>query len=187
MEGKVVFEGKTEEGLEVLIRYIKDGDAGALNEYINILSKERTFISYQGEEVPLEVEKEYIQKVLKKFENNEAVHILAFVEGKLIGTSDLHMMDQGRGAIKHNGHFGISILKEYRGKGLGKLLMRLVLDEAIKNLSNLRIITLGVFATNEAAFKLYKSFGFVEYGRLPEAFSYKGEYVDEIRMYKKVR
>jgi len=187
MEGKEVFEGKTEEGLPVLIRCVKEGDAKALNEYINILSKEQTFISYQGEEIPPEVEKEYIQKLLLKFKNQEAVHLLVFSDEKIIGTSDLHMMDQSRGAIKHNGHFGISILKEYRGKGLGKLLMKLVLDEAIKNLHNLRLITLGVFATNELAIRLYKSFGFIEYGRLPEAFFRNCEWDDEIRMYKKVK
>lgn len=187
MEGKVVFQGKTEDGLEVLIRYIKNSDAKDLNEYINILSKEKTFISYQGAPIPISYEEKYIQEVLEKFKNHTAVHLLVFCEGKLIGSSDLHLPDPKREAIKRNGHLGISILKEYRNKKLGKLLMGLLLDEAVKNLPDLKIITLGVMATNTPAIKLYKSFGFMEYGRLPEAFFHKGEYIDEIRMYKKMK
>ncbi len=56
MEGKVIFEGKTEKGFPVLIRYVKNDDVEILNEYINILSREQTFISYQGEEIPPEFE-----------------------------------------------------------------------------------------------------------------------------------
>ena len=97
------------------------------------------------------------------------------------------MRDPNRGAMKHEGVFGISVLKDYRGKGLGKLLMKLALDEAIKNLPNLRIITLGVFSTNDLAKEMYKNFGFIEFGRLPEGIFHRGKYIDHIYMYKKVK
>lgn len=97
------------------------------------------------------------------------------------------MRDPKRGAVKHEGVFGISVLKEYRGKGIGKLLMKLVLDESIKNLPNLRIITLGAFSTNSLAIKMYESFGFNEYGRLPGGVLHKGQYIDHVFMYKKVK
>lgn len=187
MEGKVVFEGTTEGGLPVLIRYVKKGDEEVMRDYINVLSKEQTFISFQGEEISLQLEIEYIDKLLDKFRKKLAIHLLAFTSEKLIGSSDLNMKDPNRGALKHEGVFGISVLKEYRRKGLGKLLMRFVLDEAIKNLPNLKIITLGVFSTNDLAKQMYKRFGFTEYGRLPGGIFYKGEYIDHIYMYKKVK
>ena len=72
------------------------------------------------------------------------------------------------------------------GKGLGKLLMKLVLEEASKNIPNLKIVTLECFAENEKAINLYKSFGFIAYGRLPKGNYYKGRFVDDIQMYKNV-
>lgn len=187
MDGKVVFEGKTEKGLDVLIRYVKAGDEQVMNEYINDLSKECTFISFQGEEISPDFEKEYVEKLLENFKAKLAVHLLVFTGNKLIGSADLHLKDPNRGAIKHTGTFGISIARDYRRKGLGKLLMKLVLDEALQNLPNLKIVTLRAFAANEFAIKMYKDFGFLEFGRLPEGLFRKGEYTEEVYMYKKVR
>ena len=59
--------------------------------------------------------------------------------------------------------------------------------EALKNIPELRIITLGVFATNDIAMNMYKKFGFVEFGRLPEGVLHRGNYIDHIYMYKRVR
>lgn len=186
MEGKVVFEGKVED-LFIYIRYVKAGDEQVMNDYINELSAEQTYISFQGEQVSPEFEKEYIKKLLEKFKNKSSVHLLFFAGDKLIGSSDINLNDPSRGAIKHVGMFGISIAKDYRGKGLGKFLMEVILDEAVKNLPNLKIITLRCFSTNLSAMKMYKDFGFVEFGRLPEGLFRKGEYTDEVYMYKKVK
>lgn len=49
MEGKVVFEGKTDKGFPIVIRYPKISDLDQALKYINELSKEQTFILYQGE------------------------------------------------------------------------------------------------------------------------------------------
>ena len=65
--------------------------------------------------------------------------------------------------------------------------MEKVLEEAEKNLLGLKSIVLGVMANNPIALNLYKEFGFIEYGTLPEAFFYKGEYIAEIRMCKKIK
>ncbi len=64
--------------------------------------------------------------------------------------------------------------------------MKLALEDAEKNLPQLRIITLAVFGDNLAAQGLYKKFGFQEYGRLPEGVFYNGRYVDDICMCKKI-
>jgi RimJ/RimL family protein N-acetyltransferase len=34
---------------------------------------------------------------------------------------------------------------------------------------------------------MYQKFGFIEYGTLPKGILYKGEYIDEIKMYKEVK
>ncbi len=182
----MVFEGSTEKGLPVRIRYVKEVDAPLMCEFINTLSQEQTFISFQGEVISLDHEIEYVKDVLEKFKKNLTIHLLVFSEDRLIGSSDLGIKRKVR-AVEHEGVFGISILKEYRGKGLGKLLMKLVLDEAAKNIPELRIVTLSVFGDNPLAMEMYKKFGFVEFGRLPEGVLHKGKYLDHILMYKKVK
>jgi RimJ/RimL family protein N-acetyltransferase len=102
----------------------------------------------------------------------------------LIGIAGIDMKDKTE---SHEGVFGISLAKDYRGEGIGKILMRLVLEEAESNLPPLRIITLGVFSNNSLAMEMYKKFGFKEYGRLPKGVLHRGEYVDHVYMYKSIR
>lgn len=170
-------------GLNVLLRYPKQGDAKLMCDYINILSKEKTYITWQGEKIKLTDEQKYLDKQIKRFKSKESVQLLLFVNNNLSGISSI---DLGERVQDHIGSFGISILKEFRGMGLGKLLMKNILDEANKNLPRLKIITLEVFADNKKAISMYKSFGFKEYGKLPDGNKYKGKFVDDILMYKKI-
>lgn len=158
-------------------------DTQALLDYINTLSSEQTYIRFQGEQQTFEQEQEYIEDFLKKMKAGTAVKILAFIDGKLVGVSDIDMHDR---VEKHIGLFGITIAKEYRNQGIGKLLMEKVLEEAKKNLKDLKIVTLSVFGDNPIAKSLYEKMGFVEYGRLPNGVIHKGEYTDHIFMYKQV-
>ena len=180
MQGKIIYTGNVD-GLDILIRYPQDGDASEMCNYINTLSQEKTYITYQGEKISLTSEEKYLKKQLIAFKDHKSAQLLIFVNGKLAGISSVDMQEKVK---KHIGVFGISISKEYRGMGLGKQLMKYVLDEAINNLNGLRIITLEVFAENENAIKMYKNFGFIEYGYLPEGNSYKNKFVDDVLMYK---
>lgn len=184
MKGKIVFQGVTEKDKLILIRYPKKSDAGAMWEYINKLSKEQTYILFQGEEIAFKDEEEYLKKTLEKIEKKKAVQLLVFSSNKLVGISEINLRDK---ALSHAGMFGISITKEHRGEGIGKKLMEIVLKEAVENLPQLRIVTLGVFSNNLLAKKMHLKFGFKEFGRLPEGILHRGKYVDHIYMYKKVR
>lgn len=184
MEGKIIFEGKTKQGENYVIRCIQSGDAEMMCNYINELSKEQTFISFQGEQVTLENESKYLESQLKRVKNRTSVHLIIVANNKSIGISSIDLKDR---TSSHEGVFGISISEEYRGQGIGKILMQAVIDETEKNLSNMKIITLGVFANNPHAIKMYEEFGFKEYGRLPKGFLRKGNYEDHVYMYKKVR
>jgi len=183
MEGNVVFEGKSEKGNKIVIRYPTKDDAKLMWEYINQLSKEQTFITYQGEEITPQEETEHLKKVLENIEKKKSVQLLVFFDNKLIGISGIETKDR---VSAHQGIFGISIAKEYRGEGVGTKLMELLIDEAIKNLPQLRIITLGVFESNRLAMGMYKKFGFKKFGTLPEGILYKGKYIDHVYMYKNV-
>jgi len=182
--GKIVFKGQTENGLKIVIRYLTNKDVNILRDYINTLSKEQTFITFQGEQVSLKEETEYVNKEIKKIEKNQAVKLLSFHKNKLLAVSDITMQER---TSDHVGIFGITVAKDFRNKGLGKLLMGLVLKEAVKNIKQLKIVTLGIFDINPIALKMYKKFGFIYYGRLPKGIRYKDQYINHIYMYKNIR
>lgn len=184
MEGKIVFEGLSDKGNKIMVRYPTKGDAQMMRDYINTLSKEQTFIRFQGEKVSLGHETRYLKKQLKRIIKKTTVELLVFCNNKLIGISSIDMRDKTE---SHEGVFGISLAKEYRGEGIGKKFMQLVLEEAEKNISQLRIVTLGVFGDNPLAKSMYEKFGFKEYGRLPGGILHKGEYIDHIYMYKNIK
>jgi RimJ/RimL family protein N-acetyltransferase len=89
--------------------------------------------------------------------------------------------------FSHIGNFGLIVAKKYRGEGIGKIIMNAVIEESVKNIKDLKIIILGVFACNLIAKNLYTKMGFVEYGRLPQGLKYQGSFTDEILMYKKIK
>ena len=180
----MVFEGRSRQGKSILIRSLQQNDAEALCRYINTLSQERTFVRFQGEQIYLEGETAYIVGQLERIEKNQAVQLVAFCEGTVVGVADVNMKDL---VEQHVGAFGISIAKTYRGEGIGALLMEAALKEAIATLPQLRIIVLEVFSDNTLAIAWYKKSGFVEYGRLPEGVLHNNTYVDAVYMYKKVR
>lgn len=180
---EIVFKGKTKTGEDILVRYPEGGDVKKMLKYINELSKERTFIRYQGEQETLESETKYLKSRLEAIKNKKTVHLLAFSNNRLIAATDIHMMDKTE---KHVGIFGISVIKDFRGKGLGKLLMELILKEAKKEIPEIKIVTLGVYSTNDIARSLYEKLGFIEYGMLPNGITRDGKFEDTILMYKNI-
>jgi len=182
--GKIVYQGKsTKSGKQIIFRYPTKDDLKSAWEYINMLSKEQTFINYQGEEITLEMEEKWLEGEIKKISEEKAVQLFVYANNKIVGISGISMKDK---AEMHIGNFGISLAKEFRGEGIGTLLMEQVLKEAGKNLKDLKIIILGVFENNPIAKKLYKNMGFVEFGNLPKGLIRKGEFIDHIYMYKEV-
>jgi RimJ/RimL family protein N-acetyltransferase len=180
----IIFETKTKSGKTVSFRYPTIDDVQILTDYINTISSEKSFITFQGEQQTLEEETKWLKDKLEKIDKKECVYLLGFIDNKLVGCSEIEMKSLVK---KHVGSFGISVAKEFRGNGAGEKLMEAVIKESIRKLPDLKIIQLDCFANNPVAQNLYKKLGFVEYGRLPNGLKRKGEFVDEILMYKKIK
>jgi ribosomal protein S18 acetylase RimI-like enzyme len=178
---QIVYQGKTKSGLDIIIRYPEPNDVKEMRRYINELSKEKTFIRFQGEQTSLEEENKYLETRLIDIKNKRTVQLLVFLEDKLIANSDIHMLDKTE---NHIGALAISVAKNFRGEGIGKLLMEVLLKETEKELPDLKIVTLEVYQANVIAQNLYKSLGFVEYGRLPKGIMRNNLFEDGIYMYK---
>lgn len=165
-------------GQKVKLRFPRLEDAKAFSDYINILVEEDTFISSKPQTE--EDEREYISSMLKRIFQNKELHIVAFSGNTKVGAVDIFSL----GARKeHSGELQININREFRGKGLGKILLTEVLSLAKETLG-LKLVTLNVFGVNKSAISLYEKFGFIKYGELPQAIYYKGAYISEVLMYK---
>lgn len=181
---KFIYQTKTKTGKIVSFRYPTIKDTQILMDYINKISVEKTFILLQGEQKTLLQEKKWLVEKYKSIKENKAVILLGFINKKLVTLSDIEIQPMAK---NHIGNFGITVAKEFRGEGIGKIIMDLVIKEAIKNIKELKIITLDCFAINTIAINLYRKLGFKEYGVLPQGLKRKGKFEDQILMYKKIR
>jgi ribosomal protein S18 acetylase RimI-like enzyme len=102
----------------------------------------------------------------------------AFENEKPIGTACLRV--QAGSKVSHQGYvWGVIVSPPHQGRGLGRALMRAVIDHASGQVEQLH---LSVSVTQTAAFELYQSLGFVGYGIEPRALKIAGRYHDEILM-----
>ena len=98
-------------------------------------------------------------------EELEAKHVLAFVDGMPIGT----------GRILNDGHIGrVAVLKNYRGLGIGKLIMK----ELIKWAQDMNLEKIWL-SSQWHAHSFYLDLGFVCVGEI-----YKEAGIDHIKMYR---
>lgn len=90
--------------------------------------------------------------VMKEFESDFRQQYLATLAGEFIGMGGISFENDGAYI------FGFGITPKYQGKGFGKAMLKLMLDDLIKQ--NVDIIMIDVNSTNERAFNLYKKYGF---------------------------
>jgi ribosomal protein S18 acetylase RimI-like enzyme len=132
------------------------------------------------EETPAQ-KRSWIQKILE----NEREHIIvAEVNGEVVGLIVFRSKSTKR--LSHTGSFTAMVKKEYRNQGIGKLLIKELLNWAEQN-PLIEKVSLGVLSTNQRAIELYKSMGFTEEGRKMKEVKFSEDlYVDDILMYKLV-
>lgn len=95
------------------------------------------------------------------------VELGAFVKGRLLGTVSVEAVGS-RQKVRHRCEIGISVLRESWGRGIGRMLM----DSALECARQMGFVQveLEVVGGNERAIGLYRSLGFIEFGRNPLAF-----------------
>jgi RimJ/RimL family protein N-acetyltransferase len=162
---------------KVIIRKSNRSDAKALIEYLNVIGGESDYLTFGIGEFGLSVEQEeeFIESISKK---ENALSILAEVNGKVVG--NLNFSGGSRKRVTHVGEFGISVLKEYWGNGIGEELLKYLIDWS-KN-SGIKKINLKVRPDNARGIYLYKKFGFEEEGILKRDLFMNDEFYDSLLM-----
>jgi RimJ/RimL family protein N-acetyltransferase len=115
-------------------------------------------------------------------ENERWLAIVAEVDGRIAGL--LNFTTRPRRRLHHAGAFGMSVVREWRGKGVGTALLTTLIDWAEAHPA-LEKVSLAVFADNEPAIGLYRKLGFVEEGRRVREVRFGADrYVDDLLMYR---
>ena len=176
--GRVFREFSSRDGREVILRTPRWEDLDDLVELINSLVDEKAEIA-RAERVTREDEAEWLPKMLSSLERDELFFLVADVGGKVVASSDIHILS---GDEKHVGVLGIVVGSGFRDLGIGTEMMRTLVEQAVA--LGLKVLTLQVFATNERAVHVYEKVGFIQTGKVPKKHFREGQYVDEVIMTK---
>ena len=151
---------------EALLRNGTAADGEIVFDIFNRTHEETDYLlSYADENsFSLEQEGEFLQK---KADSENEIEILAFVDGVLAGMAGIEAVGE-KYKVRHRADFGISVLKEFWGLGIGKALMNACIKCARE--AGYAQLELNAVAENERALALYRKAGFLEYGRNPKGF-----------------
>ncbi len=119
-----------------------------------------------------------LETVRERIEPAKGKFILgAFDDVSLVGV--VTFMRETNVKTSHKGNvFGMYVVPECRGRGVGKSLMMELIRKAAK-CDGLEQINIAVVSDNHSAKKLYKSLGFEVYGVERNALKYGAQYFDE--------
>ena len=106
-------------------------------------------------------------------------HLVALVDGKLVGQLGLHTARGMR--RRHVAGLGMAVHDKWQGQGVGTAMMEAAMDLADNWLALTRL-ELTVFVDNEAAIALYKKCGFEIEGTHQKYGFREGKYVDTYAM-----
>ncbi len=170
-------------GAEALLRNGRASDGPDVYENFNLIHAETDYLLAYPDENSYDPEQE--AQFLEKIENSpDEVMILALTDGKIAGTAVIEVVGR-KDKVRHRAEFGISILREYWGLGLGKALAEACIQCARE--AGYEQLELNAVSGNERALSLYRNLGFEEFGRNPRGFkSRTGGYQEVVYMLLKL-
>ena len=172
------------EGKKVVLRYPKLSDTKGVHKFFNKAITQSLSVGGQLSRltpVTLKEEKQWVKEAVGKNKLKKAVYLLGVCNESVIASITIEKnSDQDSG---HVGDFGIVLLEEFTGKGLGKKIANKIISIGEKDLK-LNTITLHVFGRNKRAQLFYKKLGFKEFGRIRNGINIKDKYTDNIFMVK---
>lgn len=166
-------------GETIMLRSLAAADAQAALALCRKTAGETMNMMFYPDEWTVTLERE-IEMIIGAQNEPKALMMGAFVDRRLVGLCSLrsvHPADRAR----HRAGFGISILRAFWGRGIGTAMLQTAIDAA--KTTALEQIELDVLSTNESAIRLYRRFGFEEFGRRPRMMKYRdGRYADGVLM-----
>lgn len=147
-------------------------DAVQLLAYLKQIGGETDNLTFGPEGLPVTEEQEtaYLQRML---ESADDVQYVVRYNGSIVADASCHRLPR---RMNHRADIGISVAKEYWGRGLGSALMEEMI--AFAKQRGIRQLNLQVRSDNTRAIHLYEKFGFQKICTFPAFFCVNGMDVD---------
>lgn len=159
--------------MEYVVAPIGQEHVEAFHAALDSVARERVHLALL-EAPPIEQTRQFV-------EGNVAAGIpqfVALIDGRVIGWCDI--VPNRRPALAHVGDFGMGVVREFRGQGIGADLARATIEAAWRY--GLLRVSLSVRSQNIAARRLYERLGFRHEGTLAKAVRFDQQFDDVIVM-----
>lgn len=159
---------------EIIYREPVVEDAQKIVDFYNYVGGETSFLSFEKDEYPLDVEAQKEDIVATKA-HPASIMLLAMDGDEIAGIGTINSSKKIKS--RHQGELGIVVAKKYQAKGIGTTIMNKLIEFCRGNGVTTRI-QLDTRCDNEVAVKLYERLGFEIEGRLPNTTLLNGVYYD---------
>jgi ribosomal protein S18 acetylase RimI-like enzyme len=158
-----------------VIRHLTASNGASFPEFQRVIARESQFTLQMEGRVPDPV------KAANAYARSEAdpleFRVGAFAKGRMIGQIAFHPENASHPWLRHIGHFGMMILGEASGQGLGRRLLEIVHAHADQN--GISRIEVTVRTDNVRALSLYRHMGYQIEGTRRAAAAIDGKWVNE--------
>lgn len=136
---------------------------------LDSVARERAYLALL-EAPPLAEMRKFVLRTIAQ----RAPQFVALADARVVGWCDI--LPKPHPTMLHSGVLGMGLIREYRGRGIGRALVDATLQAA--KASGISRIELTVRVDNERARRLYQSFGFVTEGLCSRHMKVDGEFKD---------
>ena len=171
-------EFTTRDGKGFVVRSARPNEAGALyDHYVTIRAREPEVNVEEADE--WQATADSVRRLIEGLERAPNGFLLVAEAGGIKGALSV---EGGRfRKVRHVGEVGVSVAREWRGRGVGRCLLEAAIAAA-RTSPDLARLSLRVFASNAPAIRLYESVGFLVEGRRPAHLRVRGRDDDLILM-----
>jgi RimJ/RimL family protein N-acetyltransferase len=166
------------DGKKLILRKPLIEDAENIVNYLNLVGGESNNLLFGKDEFRFNVEQE--KEFIKNINNDmNSIMILGLINNIIVSVALISGNNRKR--IAHNSELAISVKKDFWNAGIGRAVMN-ELIHFVKEHDTIKIISLGVKASNLKAINMYEKCGFIKVGIHKNYFNINGEFDDEILM-----
>jgi len=176
------------DGRRVVLREADSGDLDKLLAYINNLVREKkrdeSSQLFTGFESLLTRRQEagWLNELSRRIKRGDKISVLAEIDGEVAGNSDITRGSYSE--TRHHGHLGLTVRETYRGLGIGREMVRVLLAEARRQ--GLKTVDVEFLSTNKATVHVYEKAGFKRVGSIPGKVYRNGRFLDSLIMARRL-
>ena len=150
-----------------------DAHVESFHRCLDAVARERRYLAFV-EAPPVAALREFVRAIVAA----GAIQVLALEGDIVVGWCDV--LSRPMEGFRHVGALGMGVAASHRRRGVGEQLAKAALEQS--RAAGLSRVELEVFASNQAAIKLYKKLGFEHEGVKRSARHLDGAYDDVVLM-----